>query len=182
MMTKSRVIMTLSAATVATLLAAAFNRSAIIGWWRGEAQYSGKYTNYWHDELRAYDISHVYIRHSPGSRWVFARPERPWRVFIAKRFPGLITLNGLDLHPPPLQDGDLKAVAVLTELLNAPESHVRSLAARGLESVGPAAKKAVPALLRVAQSPDGLSSNSAWEALLVIDPDAARKNSCPIGR
>jgi hypothetical protein len=174
-MTKWRRFLLVSLAGVAILATATFYQSALIGWWRGEAKYKGRYTNSWHDELRAYEHSHVYSRYPPDSRWKFARPEPSWRVFIAERFPGLIRLKW-DLNPP-LQDGDPKAVAVLIALLDAPEPHVRSLAARGLESIGPPANEAVPALLRLTDDPEGMPSWSAWEALLAIDPELCQRLS-----
>ena len=38
-------------AGVAIVVAAAFYQSDIIGWWRGEAKYKGRYTNSWRAEM-----------------------------------------------------------------------------------------------------------------------------------
>src|SRR5262249_4899492 len=116
-MRKPLIRLAFALAILAPLCLTAHYQSTIIGWWRGEAKYKGKYRNYWHQELRAYDHSHFHTKYPPDSRWKFARLEPRWRVFIAKLFPSWIPLRW-DTNPP-LQDGDPRAIAVLIELLDA---------------------------------------------------------------
>jgi hypothetical protein len=160
---------------VAILASAAFYQSALIGWWRGEAKYKGRYRNYWHAELREYSWYGFWNPSAPYGR--FAKREPDWKEWTALLTSGerrpMFDLN------PPLQDGDPNAVPVLIELLDAKEEHVRLLAARGLKRIGPRADVAVPELLAHLGA-DGMVPRAIWEALKAVSPDSAKEIRKPV--
>jgi hypothetical protein len=130
---------------------AAFYQSALIGWWRGEAKYKGRYTNSWRAEMRAYE----YMGFDGGNGYLhfwFVRSPTKWENLLEILLPG--KLRPGSLSSPPLQNGDPESVPVLEQLLQAPEANVRILAAIGLEQIGPPAQAAVPTLLAVLHDED----------------------------
>jgi hypothetical protein len=165
-MTKRRKCLFVSLAVVAILVAAAYYQSDIIGWWRGEAKYKGRYTNSWRVELRSYEPlgvgSHGYVS------WHFFRRHTKWEDWLSKVMPGKYQpIAPLSL----VADGDPEAVPVLVELLSAPEPIVRMIAASGLERIGLPAREAIPALLALLEDEDELVANLSRQALHVIDPN-----------
>jgi hypothetical protein len=155
---------------VVILATAAFYQSALIGWWRGEAKYKGRYTNSWRTELRAYDH---YFRIS--SDWYFFRTPSRWDPWFSKILPKSFTSN--DRFDPPWKDGDPEAIPVLLELLQAHEPHVRIIAASGLETIGPAARDTIPALLAMLRddNDEDVACEAFW-AIEAIDPARAGEN------
>ena len=106
-MTKRRIKLALALAILAAVLMAAFYQSTIIGWWRGEAKYHGRYTNSWRAQLRGYEFW-VGFR-PPGHRaWIFAPKPSRWEQWLGKLLP-ISYPPDLGFHPP-LQDGDPDAV------------------------------------------------------------------------
>src|SRR5262245_28376878 len=119
-MMKRRIKLISALAILAPLFLAAVYQSELIGWWRGEAKYQGRYTHSWRAELRTYDIYFGY-----GSvwhwDWTFFRRPSWWERWCSKLLPKPYESYFSTL--PPLQDGDPEAGAVLTELLQAPEKN-----------------------------------------------------------
>ena len=104
--------------------------------------------------------------------WCFVRFPTEWDRLLQKILPG----NRQSIWcPPPLQDGDIAAISVLVELLQAPEANVRTMAANGLERIGPPAQEAVPALLALLNDHDGDVSQASRQALGEIDPTTAER-------
>jgi hypothetical protein len=165
--TRRRALLILGAAMVAAIVAA-FNQSALIGWWRGEAKYKGRYTNSWRAELRAYE--RIFGMIGDGGthvRWCFIRQPAKWEEIFDK----LLNRHAQTIdHSPPLQDGDAEAVPVLVELLQAPEANVRIIAAQGLEGIGPPARKAIPALIALIDDEDEDVAFASRQALRAMDP------------
>jgi len=165
-MTRRRALLLAGALLAITFVGSVF-QSDLIGWWRGEAKYKGRYTNSWRAELRSYDncfrISNEwYFFHttSRGEQWVF------------KFLPNSSQLN--NRFDPPWADGDPEAIPVLVELLKSPERHVRIIAAYGLEIIGPPARDAIPALLAmVLRDDDEDAATEAWWAIESVDPAVA---------
>jgi hypothetical protein len=150
---------------MAILATAAFYQSALIGWWRGEAKYKGRYTNSWRAEMRSYDTR--FIASLGIVDWGFVRAPSKWEIWLAKLLPGYSpTVN----QSPPLQDGDPEAVSLLLELLKAPEPIFRIMAASGLEKIGPPAREAVSALSALVNVEDGGVGIASRQALRAIDP------------
>jgi hypothetical protein len=155
---------------VAILVTAAFYQSALIGWWRGEAKYKGRYTNSWRAEMRTYD---QYFRIS--SDWYFFHTQSRWEHWLSNFLPKSSPSD--DRFDPPWKDGDPKAIPLLVELLQAPETCVRVIAASGLETIGPPARDAIPALLAVLRNDnDEDVANEAFSALEEIDREVAAEN------
>jgi hypothetical protein len=110
-------------------------QSDLIGWWRGEARYKGRYTNSWRTELRQYDyVGRFPFSHGVAASWdlIYERRSSAWEQWLAKTFPNLYSLDADS--PPPLQAGDVEAIPVLLKLLHAPEWNVRLLAIDGLRA------------------------------------------------
>jgi hypothetical protein len=153
------------------LVVAVFNQSALIGWWRGEAKYKGRYTNSWRAELRTYKYrGHAFYGCWGGSdsMWFFEREPSKWEEWL-----GCVLPKGFPSKrdsAPPLQDGDPNAIRVLIELLEAPEQNVRIQAANALERTGEAARDAIPALLAMLKIQDWEAALAAREAVRAIDP------------
>jgi hypothetical protein len=154
-------------AVVAILATAAFYQSALIGWWRGEAKYKGRYTNSWRAELRSYENWGCF---SSGAlihmRWDFLRMPTTWEKLLTKVMPR--NYQPSLFIPPPLQDADPQAVGVLVELLTSPEINVRIIAANGLERIGPSATDAIPALLIAVKDEDWEVAQASRQALTAI--------------
>ena len=165
-MTRRRILLILSVAMVAAIVAT-FYQSALIGWWRGEAKYKGRYTNSWRAELRAYErIFGVMSDKRTNVKWFFVRQPTKWEEAFDKLFNS--NAQNID-HSPPLQDGNAEAVPVLVELLQAPEANVRIIAAQGLEEIGPSASEAVPALQRALRDEDQEVAQASRQALRAIN-------------
>jgi hypothetical protein len=148
-------------------IVATFYQSALIGWWRGEAKYKGRYTNSWRAELRAYErIFGVMSDKRTNVKWFFVRQPTKWEEAFDKLFNS--NAQNID-HSPPLQDGNAEAVPVLVELLQAPEANVRIIAAQGLEEIGPSASEAVPALQRALRDEDQEVAQASRQALRAIN-------------
>jgi hypothetical protein len=172
-------------AVLAALCLAALNQSTIIGWWRGEAKYKGRYTNSWRAELRAYDLPHLGFNNLGHTTWYFERTPSPWEGWFSKLLPSSFKSK---LDPSlPLQDGDPEAVLVLVELLEAPEANVRFMAAYGLEticfvngrqSIRSTTHVAIAALLAALNDEDEQVAYMGWCALHRLDPAVAAKNNC----
>jgi hypothetical protein len=149
--------------------------SDLIGWWRGEAIYQGRYTNAWRAELRKYDQVIGYFEGRGGAeRWFLFYWHEPtqWERWLAKLWPARFP-TGRRQFDPPWQEGDAEAIPVLLELLHqAPEPNVRALAARGLGQVGPAAHEAVPMLLAALDDEADIVAHEAAAALCAVDPQA----------
>jgi len=153
------------------LATVAFNQSALIGWWRGEAKYKGRYTNSWRAELRTYKYrGYAYFGcwGSSDSIWFFEREPSKWEECLKKVLPK--GFRAKKDSTPPLRDGDAEAISVLIELLEAPEQNVRIQAANGLERAGEAARDAIPALLAMLKMQDWEAAIAARQALRAIDP------------
>ena len=166
-MTKRRKLALIGVAVLTAILVANFYSSDLIGWWRGEASYRGRYTNSWRAELASYEFMGLFGGPGDPDR-LFVRVPTKWDKLLERM--GLGTQKGRPPSSPPLQDGHPEGVQVLVELLQAPEANVRVLAARGLERIGPRAREAIPALLALVDDDDDhvpLASQSAIEA---IDP------------
>jgi hypothetical protein len=160
--TKRRVLLILCAAMVAAVIAV-FYQSALIGWWRGEAKYKGRYTNSWRAELRSYDS--IAIGDLGCVDWIFVRRTSRLEDWLAKVMPG----SSPKVHPPaPLQDGDPEAIPVLVELLTSPERIVRIMAAAGLEQIGSPAQEAIPALSALVDDEAGDVVFAARQAIRII--------------
>src|SRR5262249_60982656 len=97
---------------VAILATTAYYQSALIGWWRGEAKYKGRYTHPWRAEMRCYHASVEFDMLGHGY-WDFVRTPSVWEQWLSRVLPNS-SQPKLD-SPPPLQDGNPEAVAVLTE-------------------------------------------------------------------
>jgi hypothetical protein len=149
---------------VAIFATAVFYQSALIGWWRGEAKYKGRYTNSWRAELRSY---YSFSASNLGTaEWSFFPRTSKLEDWFGKVMSG----NSLKVHPPaPLQDGDPEAIPVLVELLNAPEPIVRLMAAAGLEQIGSPAGEAIPALSALVDDEDGDVAFAARQAIRIIE-------------
>jgi len=163
---------------VAILATAAFYQSALIGWWRGEAKYKGRYTNSWRAEMRCYDV-HVGFDGLGHGYWDIERKPSKWEKWLSKVLP--VSFQPKLDSPPPLQNGDPEAVPVLIELLQTPERNVRILAARGLETIGPPARPVVPVLLTLLEDEDLDLVNQVIITLTTIDPITAKKVGLPEG-
>jgi hypothetical protein len=163
-------------AILAAVVLANFYSSDLIGWWRGEAKYRGRYTNYWRAELRCYhvELGRDVLGHG---YWDFVRTQSVWEQWLSKLLP--ISFQPKLDSPAPLQDGDPEAVPVLIELLQAPERTVRILAAHGLETIGSPARPAVPALLTLLKDENGDVVSQAILALIAIDPTTAKRIGLP---
>jgi hypothetical protein len=166
-MSKRRKLLLICLAALVILATAAFNQSALIGWWRGEAKYKGRYTNSWRAELRSYDNC---FRIS--SEWYFCHTPSRWEQWLSKILPNSSQLS--NRFDPPWEDGDPEAIPVLVELLKSPERHVRIIAAYGLEIIGPPARDAIPALLAMLLRDDDEDvATEAWCAIESVDPAVA---------
>jgi hypothetical protein len=138
----------------------------LVGWWRGEAKYKGRFTNSWRIELRQYDQRLAMVSLGIVS-WEYRRKPTQWERLLAKVLPSKqVAILHLD---PPLQEGDIQAIPVLLELLCAPEPNVRALAVRGLGEVGPAARTAVPSLQSALNDESDEVAHEAASALHSID-------------
>jgi hypothetical protein len=152
------------------IIVASFNSSGLIGWWRGEAKYQGKYTNYWREELCAYQLW-GYDRDPFYSHWTFIRLPSKLDRFLSNI--GLSSSQAGIGFEPPLQYPEPDAVPVLIELLDSREQDVRILAANGLGNIGPKARDANPALLDASMDEDPLVAQAAREAIWAINPRSA---------
>jgi hypothetical protein len=153
-----------------------YYQSDIIGWWRGEAKYQGKYTNYWERELQDFRVQETGpsghdVRFGVG---IHRTPKSKWEEWCQKLITGFLSNPR---QKPPLQNGDPDALAVLVELLRSGHRDVRIIAALGLEEIGPKAGTAVPALLAALEDEERLVVYFAWYALKEIDSAAAWENS-----
>ena len=137
-------------AAVVILATAALYQSALIGWWRGEAKYKGRYTNSWRAELRSYSVIPLADVGTFDSFFFFRKPSG-WETWLAKLAPWQVETND---YCPPLQEGDLEAMPVVVELLRAPEANVRVIAAWGIKEIGAPARAAIPALLALENDKD----------------------------
>jgi hypothetical protein len=157
-------------AAVAILATAAFYQSDLIGWWRGEAKYKGRYTNSWRAELRTYKYCGYaqYTSWDGHSIWIFRREPSKWEEWLERVLPKGFPAKKDSTRP--LRDGDPEAISVLIELLDAPEQNVRIQAANGLERAGEAARDAIPALLAMLKIQDWDAALAARQALRAIDP------------
>jgi hypothetical protein len=162
--TRRGVFLIVSAAMVAAVIAT-FYQSALIGWWRGEAKYKGRYTNWWRTELREYYRLPSLSRFGGQTNWCFIRCPTKWERWLAKVLPGD---SQTVYQSPPLQDADPESVQVLIELLRAPEPIVRLIAAAGLENIGSPAREAAPALLALVDDEDECVALASRQALRVI--------------
>src|SRR5262245_60882608 len=115
-MTRRRALL-LASALLAIAFAGSVFQSDLIGWWRGEAKYKGRYTNAWRMELRKYE----YVGRFPWPRGVHAdwdliykRKHAAWERWLAQALPSLYKLK--TDSTPPLHDGDEEAIPVLVEL------------------------------------------------------------------
>jgi hypothetical protein len=166
------------AAVLATVLATAVFHRDVVGWWRGEAKYRGRYTNSWRAELRQY---HRWVGQYPSSILTDAKTPDSFYVQMPTRLEQLLAKLWPTRYPievwldPPLQQGDTQALPVLLQLLNAPEPNVRVLAIRGLGNVGPAAREAVPILLAALDDDGDGVADEAAAALIAIDPQALER-------
>jgi hypothetical protein len=159
-MTRRRKLLVICLTALVILATAAFYQSALIGWWRGEAKYKGRYTNSWRAEMRCYEGGMA-----EGNLWhldyAFSQKSSLWenwldKLGVRKRSLGGFTIGVPDRHDLGivLQDGDPDAVPVLMELLNDEDPTVRLLAIFGLQRVGAAARDAVPQLLALCPDPE----------------------------
>src|SRR5262249_28053559 len=164
-MTKRRLLVLGSVLLVLLFIGFLF-QCELIGWWRGEAKYKGRYTNSWRAELRQY---HRGFNWSSLRReyWTYSPVSTRWERLLAKVLPTRRSL--IVQFDPPLQEGDAQGIPVLLELLRAPEPNVRALAARGLGEIGSAACSAVPALLSSLNDASGEVALEAAAALYAID-------------
>jgi len=168
-MTRRRRRLLFCLAGVVILATLAVYQSALIGWWRGEAKYKGRYTNSWRAELRGYDRIGI---GDYGVDWIFVRRPSRLEVWLAKVMRG----NAPKVHPPaPLQDGDPEAIPVLVELLKSPEPIVRIMAASGLQQIGSLASEAVPALSALVDDEDGDVAFTARQAIRIIHYEIEHK-------
>jgi hypothetical protein len=161
---------------MAILATAAFYQSALIGWWRGEAKYKGRYTNSWRAEMRSYDVNLGCDPLGHGC-WDFVRRPSLREQWLSKLLPSSFRPK-LD-SCPTLLDSDPEAVPVLIELLHASETKVRILAAYGLEKIGSPARPAFPVLLTLLKDKDGDVVRQVILALIAIDPTTAKKIGLP---
>jgi hypothetical protein len=166
-----RRLLLISSAFLAVLFLGFIFQSNLIGRWRGEAKYKGRYTNSWRAEMRQFQPD-IGICESGRIEWAYRRAPTIWEEWLAKVLPN--ATSNMPSAPPPLQEGDPEALQVLIELLRAPEENVRMLAASGLERIGPEARQAVPALLVVLEEEDGYARGNASQALWEIDPRTMR--------
>src|SRR5207249_3955908 len=90
-------------------------RTGLVGWWRGEATYRGRYSGAWAEELRGWLA--LGEPGSPGAV-LYARPVPAWRQWLGS--PARWAVD-----EPPLHEGDPAAVPVLVELLRDPDPVVR---------------------------------------------------------
>src|SRR5262245_12623625 len=83
-MTKRRIKLALGLAILAALFLAIHYPSTLIGWWRGEAKYKGRYTNSWRAELRAYAVIPGPSSIVPLRPWVLWRRPTQWERWLNK--------------------------------------------------------------------------------------------------
>jgi hypothetical protein len=143
-MTKRRRYLLISLAGMAILVAAVFYQRDIIGWWRGEAKYKGRYTNSWRAEMRSYKRIFGIVGGSWEVHWSYERIPNKWEEWLAQVIPDSSQSKYAESLPP--LNGDPAAIPVLVELLQAPETDIRIMAVQALESLGSAAKDAIPVL------------------------------------
>jgi hypothetical protein len=142
--TRRRVLLILSAVMVAAIIAA-FYQSALIGWWRGEAKYKGRYTNSWRAELRCYKrIFGIVGGGLMEVHWSYERVPSKWEGWLAEVIPD--TSQSKYAESLQLLNGDPAAIPVLVELLQAPETDIRIMAVQAMERLGSEAQDAIPAL------------------------------------
>jgi hypothetical protein len=162
-------------AVLLTVLGTVFH-SDLIGWWRGEAKYQGRYTNAWRAELRQYDRVFDPSREAVGASrpvepayYIYYREATSWERWLARLWPSRLPARQ---RVYPRFEADLEAIPVFVELLHAPEPNVRALAARGLGQVGPAAHEAVPMLFAALDDEADFVAHEAARALYAIAPQA----------
>jgi hypothetical protein len=170
-MTKRRKAALIGVAILAVIVLANFYSSDLIGWWRGEAKYKGRYTNSWRVKLRPFEGPFVEQESLYCVKYTFMRQPSKWDEWLANILPS--RFNAKVDFDPPLQDGDHEAAGVLAELLGAPEPNVRVLAALGLKQIGKPARDAVPALLVAAEDKDPYVAMAAEDAVGSVDPGLA---------
>ena len=122
----------------------------LIGWYKGEALYRDRPTGYWGKTLG----------------WL-ALPDGT-TVDYFNEF-------GAAVDAQREMEGDPEAVPVLTELLRSTNPRMREVAVTLLRSIGPPAKSAVPELLRAMEECEPGFRYIFTQALLAIDPEAARQ-------
>jgi hypothetical protein len=144
-------------------------RTELIGRWRGESRYQGRFTNDWKLELRRYEVVCTINLNGKISRLRDLRPLW-WEPWLDKLAPSA--------SPPrhghvPLKAGDPAAVPVLLELLRDEDARIRLIAVEALSRVGANARQAVPALLTALEDEDEAVRTEAVWALWFIDHEAA---------
>jgi hypothetical protein len=156
----------LAGALLAITFAGSVFQSDLIGWWRGEAKYKGRYTNFWRAELRQLDGE----RQSVYFLLLNCRQQKSawWEKLRDKLLPGRANSRTPDVIP--LLEDDPEAIPVLIELLRAPERAVRIRTIELLELKGLAALDAVEALEEIERSEDRELSHRASRAIKRIDP------------
>ena len=126
----------LASALLTIAFAGSVFQSDLVGWWRGEAKYKGRYANAWRMELRKYEFVRTFnFAHGVSGHWVliFERKPAVWEKWLASALPSVYKLK--TDSKPPLHEGDEEAFPVLIELLRAPEWNVRLLAMDGLRAI-----------------------------------------------
>jgi hypothetical protein len=150
-------------AVLALAVAGALYRSALIGWWRGEAQYRGRYTNSWDAEVRHWRIV-GYIGGNGHCSPIYSREPSWWLLMLDKLGCGRFMDRSYPV-PSILEGCDPAAAPVLVELLRSPNSNVRILAATALAETGPGARDALAALRALQDDED---SEVRWAAETAI--------------
>jgi hypothetical protein len=150
-------------------------QSDLIGWWRGEAKYKGRYTNSWRVELRRWEKVSICGGSSGQPRLVWSRGPALWHEWLAEPFarPGDFDSP----VSPPLLNGDPEAIPVLVELLRAPEPNVRLIAAEALASFGrgttegflPAVRAILPDIRATLDDEDQERRSQAEQTLRAIE-------------
>jgi HEAT repeats len=151
-------------AFLAVSLGELFYHSQLVGWWRGEAIYRGKYTNGSRTEMRRWEIVGL-SGDTRSHNWHYARVPSRWETWV-QNLTGRLA-NSRDFAFP-LVDADADALPVIRELLCDPDARIRLMVTSLLRGMGAEGAFALPDLLdRLADDDDDVRIE-AQVALLAI--------------
>jgi HEAT repeats len=154
-----------------------FWRPPLIGLYRGESTYQGRYTNEWRADLQQWEV--IDRGKCDGSPFR-CRLRRPpfWNQWL--RLPTASASPPFEQHP--LMQHDPASVPVLLDLLHDPDPEIRLIAIEALEKIGPDARAAVPVLFELLDNEDQDVSEAAEDALFHIDYEKAREEGLRWGK
>ena len=155
-----------------TLATQSYWSSSLIGYWRGEASYHGRYTNYWKGVLSSFQVEQLGWNFE-GALTPQAAPEKLLAIRRAESlWDKWLSCVGLPQRTavPSLLDGGPEAIEVLIDLLNVQDENVQRLANLGLRRSGKYARPAVPLLLNRIEVAKPAMQWEIYNTLEWIDP------------